>query len=79
MAKIRCTVCEHEIELVKDSKEGDRVTCPNCFAQLMLKIEDGKKELKCAVCSNPMLNNCPPDCERRNTERERRGFFDVKL
>lgn len=77
--KFKCPVCEHEIQLQEGTKDGDRITCPNCFAQLAIKIEEGRKKLKCALCANPKLADCKPDCERRQTEIERRGFFDVKL
>jgi len=77
--KLKCTVCEHEIDVPHSAKDGERITCPNCFAQLMIKIEEGKKTLKCAICNNPLLNICPQDCERKHLEKEKRGFFDVKL
>jgi len=78
MAKLRCTVCDHEIELPDDIKEDDRFTCPNCFAQLSLKILNGKKVARCAVCKKGVME-CGFDCERRLTERDKRGFFDIKL
>ncbi|HTY13952.1 MAG TPA: hypothetical protein VMD02_07210 [Candidatus Omnitrophota bacterium] len=78
MAKLRCTVCEHEIDIPENVHEGERITCPNCFAQLSLHIHDGKKRLKCAVCSKD-LKECGLDCERKLSEREKRGFFDIKL
>ncbi len=77
--KIKCTVCEYDIELPLEIKDGERVTCPNCFAQLKITVTNGRKLLRCAVCSNTMLDSCPGDCERRLSEREKRGFFDVKL
>ena len=76
---LKCTVCEHDIEIPEHARDGDRITCPNCFAQLKLIIDKGRKHLRCAVCGNPMLKECPDDCERKTVERERRGFFDVKL
>lgn len=76
---IKCTVCENEFELPHGTKDGDRVTCPNCFAQLMVVIDEGKKQLRCAICSNPLIKECPVDCEKKFVEREKRGFFDVKL
>jgi uncharacterized protein (DUF983 family) len=78
MTKLKCTVCEHEIELPDSTKEGYRFTCPNCFAQLSLKIFNGKKVARCAVC-NKDVAECTADCERRFSEREKRGFFDIKL
>jgi len=78
MHKVKCTVCEHEIELPENIKEGDRFTCSNCFAQLALKIIQGRMEARCAVCPIDVLE-CPEDCERKFAEREKRGFFDIKL
>jgi len=78
MHKLKCTVCEHEIELPETVKEGDRFTCPNCFAQLALKIAHGRLVARCAVCQKESLD-CPMDCERKYSEREKRGFFDIKL
>ena len=78
-SKFKCTVCEGEIEVAAGITEGERVTCPNCFAQLSIRIYDGKKQLRCAICSNPKLLECPVDCERKFSEREKRGFFNIKL
>jgi hypothetical protein len=78
MTKLTCTVCEHAIELPDSTKAGERFTCPNCFAQLSLHIYNGKKVARCAVCTKE-LKECSLDCERRLAEREKRGFFDIKL
>lgn len=78
-SKLKCTVCEAEIEVPLETSEGERVTCPNCFAQLSLRINNGKKQLRCAICSNSKLLECPEDCERKFSEREKRGFFNIKL
>ncbi len=78
MSEIKCNVCEHKITLPPDIKEGGRFTCPKCFAQLALGIEKGKKVAKCAVCTKNVLE-CSPDCERKLFEKEKRGFFDIKL
>jgi len=78
MAKVKCSVCEHELNLPDETKEGERFSCPNCFAQLALRIVNGKKVARCAVCNKEVLE-CSEDCERRLTEREKRGFFDIKL
>jgi hypothetical protein len=78
MPKLKCTVCDHDIDLPDEAKDGERFSCPNCFAQLSLKIINGKKVARCAVCSREMLE-CSEDCERRLSEREKRGFFDIKL
>ncbi|OGC09563.1 hypothetical protein A3J90_04815 [candidate division WOR-1 bacterium RIFOXYC2_FULL_37_10] len=77
--KLKCSVCEHEIEIPSDTQVGARVTCPNCFAQLHLGIEKGKRKLRCALCLIPDKECRTFDCERRMSEREKRGFFDVRL
>jgi len=76
--KVSCTVCDFPIELSESTKEGDRFTCPNCFAQLAFRIEAGKMVALCAMC-NKTLRECGDDCERKLNEREKRGFFDIKL
>ena len=78
MTRIKCSVCEFDIALPETVKEDDRFTCPNCFAQLALKIIHGKKVARCAVCREGRLE-CGADCERRLVEKEKRGFFDIKL
>jgi hypothetical protein len=78
MTKVNCNVCEHEIHLPEETQEGERFTCPNCFAQLALRIVNGKKVARCAVCREGKTE-CGLDCERRFNEREKRGFFDIKL
>lgn len=78
MHKLKCTVCDFPIELPDATKEGDRFTCPNCFAQLVFRIDAGKMVARCAVC-NKTLRECGEDCERKLNEREKRGFFDIKL
>lgn len=77
--KLKCTVCEFEIDIDSSHVHGHRVTCPNCFAQLVIRIEDGRKQLRCALCRNPKQLACMDDCERKLNEREKRGFFDVRL
>jgi len=78
MYKVHCNICSFEIELPKSTKEGDRFTCPNCFAQLSLSIKDGKPKAKCAVCQKGFIE-CGEDCERKLSEKERLGFFNIKL
>jgi len=75
---VKCNVCDHPIELPERTAEDDRFTCPNCFAQLAFKILNGRGVARCAVCSKGMVE-CPEDCERKFEEREKRGFFDIKL
>jgi len=75
--KLKCKVCEHEIDAA-GMKEGQRLSCPNCFAQLAIYIIKGKKALRCAICKKGELE-CTSDCEVKMTKREKRGFFDISL
>ncbi len=74
MIKLICPICEYPIELADDIKEKNRVTCPNCFAQLAFYMHNGKPILGCAICKEPLFDpgNCG-DCERR---RERRKIIE---
>lgn len=77
MLVIRCSVCEVENELPDDTKVDDRFTCTNCFAQLSLKIVNGEKVARCAVCllgKEKETFECSDDCERKVAYQEKRGF-----
>lgn len=71
MIKLNCPICENAIELPDNSKEKQRVTCPNCFAQLALYKHNGKHVLGCAICKEPLFDpaNCE-DCERRREKKK---------
>ena len=75
---LKCIVCEHKFEVPLKTKVGERLTCPNCFAQLSLQIVEGKRVLRCALCQKGVLE-CGENCEQLLTEKEKRGFFDIKL
>jgi hypothetical protein len=70
MIKLDCPICENPLELPARAKEKERLTCPNCFAQLALYKHDGKYVLGCAMCAEPLFDpgNCG-DCERRREKR----------
>jgi hypothetical protein len=78
MFKVKCNVCQAENDLPENTKDGDRFTCHNCFAQLAFSIKDGKPLARCAVCLMGRIE-CGSDCERRLTEKEKLGFFNIKL
>jgi len=69
-----CPVCENFIEVSDQAKAGERITCPNCFAQLVVHHKKGKIVLGCAICKEPVFDpaNCD-ECERR---RERKALLE---
>jgi C4-type Zn-finger protein len=74
MINLNCPICESAIELTEKTKQKERVTCPNCFAQLAFYLHGGKPILGCAICKEPIFDpgNCG-DCERR---RERQKLLE---
>ncbi|MFH1386426.1 MAG: hypothetical protein ABIH50_02015 [bacterium] len=72
--KLNCPICEYMIEIVntveKKKKQKERITCPNCFAQLGLFQHEGKYVLACALCQELVFDpgNCG-DCERRREKK----------
>ena len=72
--KLKCPICEAEIEIPEKTKEKGRITCANCFSQFLLFKQKGKFLLGCAPCPelvfDPMV--CE-DCERR---RERKKLYE---
>jgi len=71
---LQCNICEWKIDIPEKAKPGDRITCPNCFAQLGLYKVRGQFVLGCAMCKEPAFDpaNCE-DCERR---REKRSLLE---
>jgi len=71
MHKVTCPICETVFEIPQGTKLKERLTCPNCFAQLALYEHKGKKVLACALCKNPNFDpeECG-DCERRREKKE---------
>jgi len=64
--KLNCNICEHEIDIPDTKKVGERIMCPNCFAQTALFKHKGKPVLACALCKDQEFDplNCS-ECERR--------------
>ena len=69
--KHKCPVCENQIELTEGAKEGKRITCPHCFAQLAWHKHKGKFFLACPTCREEIFDpmNCE-ECERRIEKRK---------
>ncbi|MDO8628092.1 MAG: hypothetical protein Q7K42_06500, partial [Candidatus Diapherotrites archaeon] len=41
--KIKCTECDEKIDIDKNEyDEGEHIECPECFADLILKVKAGK-------------------------------------
>lgn len=78
MAAYQCPICESYNDIPDSMKEGERLTCLNCSAQLVLTIGEGIKKLRCAFCTKDLVE-CTPDCETRILERNKKGFFDINL
>lgn len=72
--KLNCPVCENEIEISEGAKEGKRLTCQNCFAQLALYKYKGKKLLACAFCKEPLFD--PEQCEGCERRREKKKIIE---
>jgi len=68
---IPCPICEARIQVPDQVKKGERITCPNCFAQLGAHKQRGKIILACAFCKEPVFDpvNCD-ECERRHEKRK---------
>jgi len=69
--KMKCNICENEIEVKADAKPGTRITCPHCFAQLAVYKHKGKLVLGCAMCKESIFDPSHCDkCERRRELKE---------
>ncbi|MFH1683747.1 MAG: hypothetical protein ABIA67_02560 [Candidatus Margulisiibacteriota bacterium] len=70
MHEKNCPVCEGPIEIPDSAKIGDRLTCPNCFAQLALYKHKKEQIIGCAICKEAVFNpeNCE-DCTRREEKK----------
>ncbi len=68
---MKCPICEANIEIADKPKEGSRVTCANCYAQLGLHKHKGEWVLGCAFCKEPVFD--PESCEECERRHERRA------
>ncbi len=73
MKKMTCPICENPIELPESAKAKDRITCPNCFAQLALHDVHGKLVIGCALCKEPQFD--PENCGNCETRREKQTII----
>lgn len=74
MAEIfKCPICESPID-VTNKKDGERLTCHVCFAQLALHRHKGKHYLACAMCKNAIFN--PDNCENCESRLEKQRLLD---
>jgi C4-type Zn-finger protein len=79
MKLLKCPICEANIEIHEKTKGGERLTCPNCFAQLALYKHRGKLVFGCAYCKELVFDPAACDeCERRH-ERKRQLIEEGKL
>jgi hypothetical protein len=68
--KLKCNVCESDIDIPENAKPGTRITCPTCFAQLGLHKFEGKLYLGCALCKDVVFDpKACGECERRREKK----------
>jgi len=72
--KLQCNICETKIEIPANAKHGDRITCPNCFAQLGLYRVKGKLYIGCAICKESVFD--PAGCEACERRREKKLIIE---
>lgn len=70
----KCPICENVIELEEKTPIGQRVTCPNCFAQLALRKHKRKMILTCPTCKEEIFD--PQNCEECDHRAEKRKLLD---
>lgn len=71
---LQCNICETTIDIPNKAKSGERITCPNCFAQLALYKIKGKFVLGCAICKEVVFD--PDNCARCERNRERKALLE---
>lgn len=70
----KCPICDEEIDIPDKFKRGQRITCPNCFAQLALYVHKGATILGCAICKESIFN--PENCENCENRREKKRLLE---
>lgn len=70
MSSWNCPICENKIELHHHPKNGERITCPNCFSQLAFYEHNHNISIGCAMCKESIFDpsGCG-ECERRNEKK----------
>jgi hypothetical protein len=71
---INCPICETKIDLPKGKIEGKRITCQNCFAQLVLFKNKDQVMAGCAFCKEPVFT--PEQCEACERRREKKKIIE---
>jgi primosomal protein N' len=68
---MKCPICETVIEVPDPTREGTRITCPTCFAQLGIFKHKSEHILACAICKEAVFDpdKCA-DCERRREKKK---------
>ncbi len=75
MITLECPICDTKIKLSKKTKLNDRVTCPNCYAQLAFKKLKGRLELRCSLCPYGHAE-CDEECERRMSHLKQKELLE---
>ena len=70
MIKVKCPICDTEIEFKEGTKNGTRYSCPTCFAQLSLRKVGGQYKAACALCKKVNMD-CKTCDERERTRVEK--------
>lgn len=74
MAVYKCPICDNSFEIADSTKIGERLSCPNCSAQLALRKFRGKKVLTCPTCKEEIFD--PQNCEECETKREKKRLLE---
>ncbi len=71
MKTYKCPICDNDIGIPEETKTGERLTCPHCFAQLALHKHKRELLFACAICKEPVFdpNQCS-ECERRREKKQ---------
>jgi len=74
MTNFKCPICETKITVEDSAPKGQRITCPNCYAQLAIQQVKDKKFLACAICKEAVFE--PDNCEECERRRERKKLIN---
>ena len=77
MSELKCPICEHPLELPDNIKEGARITCLNCYAQLGVHMHKGKVVLGCPMCKESIFD--PTNCDVCERRQEKRNLYQEGL
>ena len=74
MKTYQCPICEGPIELDEKTQVDQRLTCPNCFAQLALRKHKHRLVLTCPTCKEEVFD--PQNCEECSRRAEKKKLLD---